>query len=289
MPSSVAIYRARSQEIAAYVLVDEEDYARLSAYRWVLQGTPEAPDHIYRYRTPQEREGQERSTTLLTQDVLPHPGYIAFRNGNRLDYRKANLVSPQERQRRVEKGARALLQMNPDSSSGEAAATLPLTPPWAAWIDPSQAQRLSQYRWAVSVRGQNVYALRRRRTRGRGLVTIYLARVITGLQDMHDGTILRPGIVTFKEPPDLDHCRLDLRPSNLMVTTRGGVNLHRLRKRRYRGVQVVRRTGRYRAHIKLDGCARLLGVYDTPEAAARARDAEIIRLGLQDLARLNFP
>jgi hypothetical protein len=105
---------------------------------------------------------------------------------------------------------------------------------------------------------------------------------------MHTAKVLHPGVVTVKTPPDVDHCRLDLRASNLIVTTRGGINMRRPRKRRYRGVQ---RTGqsRYRASIKLDGYERILGLYDTPEAAARGRDAEIIRLGLQDLARLNFP
>jgi hypothetical protein len=32
-----------------------------------------------------------------------------------------------------------------------------------------------------------------------------------------------------------------------------------------------------------------LGLYDTPEEAAQARDAAIIRLGLQDIARLSDP
>jgi hypothetical protein len=56
---------------------------------------------------------------------------------------------------------------------------------------------------------------------------------------------------------------------------------------RYRGVQPQGR--RYRAVVRLAGYDRVIGLYDTPEAAARARDEEIKRLGLQDLARLNHP
>jgi hypothetical protein len=41
--------------------------------------------------------------------------------------------------------------------------------------------------------------------------------------------------------------------------------------------------------VRLAGYDRVIGLYDTPEAAARARDAAIIHLGLQDIARLNNP
>jgi hypothetical protein len=77
---------------------------------------------------------------------------------------------------------------------------------------------------------------------------------------------------------------LDLRATNLIITTRGGVNLRRPSRTRYRGVH--RQGQRYRAHLKLGGQERVLGFYDTPEEAAQAREAELRRLGLHDLARL---
>jgi hypothetical protein len=289
MTRTLAVYHGRRTDIATHVLVDDDDYERLAAYRWVVGGPAEAPDHIYRYLAHHERQGSAHAT-VLTQAVLPHTGYIAFRNGCRLDYRKANLISRAERQSHIEQGARRLLQMNPDGpqTRGEAVAILPLKSPWEARIDPSQMERLSAYRWTVTLRGQSVYALRRPRKPDGGVATVYLARVIMGLQDIQAGKVLRPGVVTLKAPPDFEHCRLDLRASNLIVTTRGGINMRRPRKRRYRGVQRTGR-GRYRAYMKLAGCERILGLYDSPEAAARVRDAEIIRLGLQELARLNFP
>jgi hypothetical protein len=154
MTSTLAVYRAHRQEIAACVLVDDEDYERLSTQRWVLQGAPEAPRHIYRYLASNERQGPAHAT-VLSQTVLPHTGYIAFRNGSRLDDRKANLVSTQKRQYGIEQGARALLEMNPDGpeTSGEASAILPLKFPWEAWVDSSQIERLSAYSWTVSGRG----------------------------------------------------------------------------------------------------------------------------------------
>ena len=54
-------------------------------------------------------------------------------------------------------------------------------------------------------------------------------------------------------------------------------------------MHAVGRTGRYRATLSIGGHYRVLGLYDTPEEAAQARDAAIIRLGLQDIARLNNP
>jgi hypothetical protein len=54
-------------------------------------------------------------------------------------------------------------------------------------------------------------------------------------------------------------------------------------------VHAVGHTGRYRTTLSIGGHYRLLGLYNTPEEAAQARDAAIIRLGLQDIAQLNNP
>jgi hypothetical protein len=39
--------------------------------------------------------------------------------------------------------------------------------------------------------------------------------------------------------------------------------------------------------IRLEGYDRVLGLFETPGEAARARDAEMVRLGLADIARMN--
>jgi hypothetical protein len=96
-------------------------------------------------------------------------------------------------------------------------------------------------------------------------------------------------VVAYQTPADVHRQLLDLRRCNLLITTRGGVTLRRPHPQRYRGVHAVGRTGRYRATLSIGGYYRILGVYDTPEEAAQARDAAIIRLGLQDIAPLNNP
>ncbi len=152
-------------------------------------------------------------------------------------------------------------------------------------MDPDWAERLGRYRWMVSIRGHNVYAKRVGRRANGGVTSIYLARVLAGLQDLEEGVRLGPGVVTLDTPPDVAHHRLDLRATNLIVTTRGGVNLRRPSRARSRGVH--RQGQRYRAHLKLGGQERVLGLYDTPEEAAQAREAELRRLDLHDLARLH--
>ena len=63
------------------------------------------------------------------------------------------------------------------------------------------------------------------------------------------------------------------------------MNLRRPTHTPYRGVQ--RRGQRYRAQITLGGQEQILGLYATPEAAARARDAELRRLRVHDIACLH--
>jgi hypothetical protein len=114
-----------------------------------------------------------------------------------------------------------------------------------------------------------------------------LARVIGGLQDMDSRERLRPGVVAYQTPTDVHRHQLDLRRTNLLITTRGGVTLRRPHSQRYQGVHAVGCTGRYRGTLSIGGHYRSLGLFGTPEEAAQARDEAIIRLGLQDIAQLN--
>jgi hypothetical protein len=75
---------------------------------------------------------------VLSQEIVPHSGHVTFHNGDRLDYRKANLVTSHDRQQRLEHGAEVLRRMNrlhaPQPGS-DASVTLSLTQSWTAWID----------------------------------------------------------------------------------------------------------------------------------------------------------
>ncbi len=291
MTQRLPIYAGRSKEIIAYARVDDDDYAHLATYRWVMQGTPEAPGPIYRSRCVGERAVQEHPALALSQEIVPHSGHITFHNGDRLDYRKANLVTSHKRQQRLEHGAEVLRRMNrlhaakPDNN---VSITLLLTQGWTAWIDAGWEDDVRRYPWYVARQGPHVYAQRQRK-QGRSRTIIALARVIAGLQDIDSGERLRPGVVAYQMPADVHRQLLDLRRTNLIITTRGGVTLRRPHPQRDRGVHAVGRTGRYRATLSIGGHYRVLGLYDTPEEATQARDAAIIRLGLQDIARLNDP
>jgi hypothetical protein len=288
MTQHLPIYASHSEEIIAYALVDNDDYTHLAAYRWVMPGTPEAPGSIYRTRCVWKRAAHELPSLVLSQEIVPHSGHISFHNGDRLDYRKANLVTSHERQQRLEHGAEVLQRMNwrhAPEPGRDASVTLPLTQGWTALIDAEWEDAVRRYRWYVARQGPHIYAQRQRKQDGSRTI-IMLARVIAGLQDMDSGERLRPGVVAYQRPADVDRQLLDLRRTNLLITTRGGVTLRRPHPQRYRGVHAVGHTGRYRATLSLGGHYRVLGLYDTPEAAAQARDAAIIRLGLQDIARL---
>jgi hypothetical protein len=238
-----------------------------------------------------ERAAHEPPALVLSQEIIPHSGHVTFHNGDRLDYRKANLVTSHERQQRLEHGAEVLRRMNrlnAPEPGRDASVTLPLTQGWTACIDAEWEDDVRRYSWYVARQGLHVYAQRQRK-QGRSRTIIALARVIAGLQDMDSGERLRPGVVAYQTPADVDRQLLDLRRSNLLITTRGGVTLRRPSPQRYRGVHAVDRTGQYRATLSIGGHYRVLGLYDTPEEAAQARDAAIIHLGLQDIARLNNP
>ena len=227
MAQRLPIYASRSEEIIAYARVDDDDYAHLAAYRWVMPGTLESPGSIYRARCVWERAAHEPPALVLSQEIVPHSGHVTFHNGDRLDYRKANLVTSHDRQQRLEHGADVLRQMNrlhTPQPGRDASVTLPLTQGWTAWIDAEWEDDVRRYPWHVARQGPHVYAQRQRK-QGRSRTIIALARVIAGLQDIDSGERLRPGVVTYQTPADVHRQLLDLRRTNLLITTRGGVTL----------------------------------------------------------------
>lgn len=85
---------------------------------------------------------------------------------------------------------------------------------------------------------------------------------------------------------------LDNRRANLRVATysqnRCNTPARADNKVGLKGVSLVRHSGRWRAVIGVDGRQMHLGVFDSPEEAARAYDAAASRL-YGEFARLNFP
>lgn len=87
--------------------------------------------------------------------------------------------------------------------------------------------------------------------------------------------------------------RLDNRRCNLRLATYGQNNAgKRLVKRRsksgFRGVYLITRSKKFSAQIRYGNVTHYLGSFVTPEAAARAYDAEATRVW-GEFARLNFP
>jgi hypothetical protein len=108
MVQDLLIHATGSGEVVASALIDDPDYPHVSPFRWVTQGSPEAPHYVYRYRRRSEREAHERQKIGLAQQLLPQANWVTFRSGNPLDFRRANLLGRQERVERLERRAAAL-------------------------------------------------------------------------------------------------------------------------------------------------------------------------------------
>jgi hypothetical protein len=150
-----------------------------------------------------------------------------------------------------------------------------------ALVDADMYDYLSQWKWScyVGVRGQK-YAVRR--ISGTNKV-IKLHHVVTDLAG-----IARNGKLSDHENGD----SLDNRSCNLRTGSRTQNNTNRAKRRtaagEYKGICKVKRTGRWKAEIKIGSTREHLGEWDSPEKAALAYDsAAIVYHG--DFARVNFP
>src|SRR5712691_3143641 len=93
-----AIFVARSPAIAAYALVDDEDYARVVRLPVADAGHARRPRYVYRLLDATERAASGCKDRSLAQESLRQPGRITFRNDNRLDCRQAHPLSRPARQ-----------------------------------------------------------------------------------------------------------------------------------------------------------------------------------------------
>ena len=155
-------------------------------------------------------------------------------------------------------------------------ASTPLANGKEVLVDDADLALLSQYKWHMTANG---YATRNISHRNPDTLPTYMHRLLLN-------------------PPtgmDCDHIngnRLDNRRSNLRIVTRQE-NLWNSRRNRdnssqYKGVHYSKAAGRWVARFVISGKENYIGLFNTPEDAARAYDAEIVKhRGIY--AKLNFP
>ncbi len=161
-------------------------------------------------------------------------------------------------------------------------AELKLTRGKVATVDTADLQWLTRWKWQA-VKSRHTWYAARTVEAGGQRQTIYLHRAVF---ERHYHAI-PPGL-------QIDHKDgngLNCVPGNLRLTSQT-LNLANARKRagcssRYKGVGWSKSAGKWRARIKVVGRARLLGYFDSEEAAAAAYD-RVAREVFHDYARLNF-
>lgn len=152
---------------------------------------------------------------------------------------------------------------------------IPLTQGKHAIVDASDYDRVSKFKWYANRPSKFTwYAMR---------------RVGSAIILMHR-EIMSPS-------PDLDVDHLDRdglnnRRKNLRVCTPAQNSANRVKQRtpassRYKGVSLVKRTGRWRAYICPGGRQKTLGCFDNEVEAARAHDAAAKEI-FGSFAFLNF-
>jgi hypothetical protein len=158
---------------------------------------------------------------------------------------------------------------------------IPLTKGYVALIDDEDA-RLAEFKWFADVRPTVVYAARNARA-------AELAAGSPPIIRLHKMVLSAP---TGYEVDHRDGDGLNCRRGNLRLATKSenqrNRGLHKRNRVGLKGVSFHKRTGRWRADIKLPDRQKHLGTFATPEEAARAYDRAALEL-YGDFARLNFP
>lgn len=154
---------------------------------------------------------------------------------------------------------------------------IPLTRGKVAIVDDEDYERLNVHKWCVMRGGAAWYACRGTYTPGRGSHTLLMHRVILSAP--------RGVQVDHKNSDGLNNTRGNLR---LATISQNGLNA-RIRKDNTTGYKGIWQSGlRWAARIRCQGKRMHLGVFSSPEAAARAYDKKALEL-FGEFARLNFP
>ena len=158
---------------------------------------------------------------------------------------------------------------------GESVAYIPLTQGFWAIVNIEDFPEVSKYLWHAARRARGIYA-----TGWVGRKEIDLHRMIP----VENSTL-----------PQRDHKNqnpLDCRRTNLRAAThaqnRRNVNRNASNSSGYKGVRKEKKTGKWRATLRINGVAYNGGMHFTEESAAAAYDA-LARLHHGEFASLNFP
>jgi hypothetical protein len=158
--------------------------------------------------------------------------------------------------------------------------SIPLTQGKFALVDDEDYDYLIQWKWFAT-----------RYDRQDGEKTFYAARAknTIGILYMHKVILsVRDGFfVDHKNRDGLDNRRKNLREC---TTSQNAANKEVSKKNKtgYKGVSLIRKTGKYIAQIRCNGEKIRLGLYSTPEEAARAYD-KAAKEYHGEFAWLNFP
>lgn len=153
---------------------------------------------------------------------------------------------------------------------------IPLTQGKVALVDDDMYDYLNQWKWHVHWTGWHFYAMRTVRKSGKKF-NIYMHHVVMNVQN---GTKVdhRNNIETLKNTRDnLRICTSSQNMCNAKIRSDNTSG--------YKGVYLVN-AGKYRAVITFKKKIHL-GLFDDPEAAARAYDAKALEL-FGEFARTNF-
>ena len=148
-------------------------------------------------------------------------------------------------------------------------AYVPLTKGYEAVIDSNCVHLVEGFNWFANISGNAVYALRNRSIGGGKQTKVMMHRVIAATPNGF-------------ETDHIDKNTLNNRKSNLRTATHSQNNHNRgpykTNSSGHKGVQLHKRTGQWRAVIRCEGSRFHLGLFNTPEEAAKAYEDAAKRL-----------